>query len=352
MANQTNVEGVETKKNNQPLPTGIGKAKHSNQKAEIESEIEDQPELMTSDILDPRKMIREDKISLHKISYNSKDLSQKLIETLAKSMEEVGLIARPVVREIATERFDTIAGNYRVAAANLLGWKAIRVFVLKPEYEAFAPLIKADENLVRRQLSALEQGELLRQRKEAMKSEGYLKSRGGDRRSRKFKDQDLVFESFAASLSPVLGVSESKINEYVSFAEKIPTDLKAQIFASKLDCGRSDLVEISDLNSSQKRTLSNALLSSPPVNVAELKEIVSSIRGEVASSTKDIVLLISKIEGQSKSLNVAVNGLETKIVAKPNGKTKLDGEAKNKISESVKNLDESVKTLRRLSKTK
>ena len=82
---------------------------------------------------------------------------------LAASMEMRGLDSPIVVRHVGA-RYALVAGAHRLAAARLLGWSAIPA-TAKGLTDAEARLVEIDENLLRHELTALDRGLFLLERK-------------------------------------------------------------------------------------------------------------------------------------------------------------------------------------------
>lgn len=102
--------------------------------------------------------IQIDKIT---VNPNRRDALPEHIEELAKSIAELGLL-----NPITVDRdYTLIAGLHRLEAAKSLGWTEIECTVSTLE-GLQAELAEIDENFVRRDLSAVEFGDLLLRRKE------------------------------------------------------------------------------------------------------------------------------------------------------------------------------------------
>lgn len=89
------------------------------------------------------------------------------VAALAGSMAEVGLL-QPIV---VTDAMGLVAGRHRLEAARRLGWRTIPARVA-PLDELRAELAEIDENLVRNELTVLEQGEHLARRNEILTALG------------------------------------------------------------------------------------------------------------------------------------------------------------------------------------
>lgn len=80
---------------------------------------------------------------------------QEDLEELAASIEEIGLVHPPVVRQMHSKKFELVAGERRLRALKLLGWKKAPVVVRRME-ESFSAHSALIENIQRVDLNAIE----------------------------------------------------------------------------------------------------------------------------------------------------------------------------------------------------
>lgn len=100
-------------------------------------------------------------------SHPKRSIDQDKIRSLASSIRDLGLLS-PIV--ITTTNV-LVAGNHRLAAARSLGWKTIRARIVLDD-ELWNELATIDENLIRNELSTLEQGEHLLRREKILAALG------------------------------------------------------------------------------------------------------------------------------------------------------------------------------------
>lgn len=92
-----------------------------------------------------------------------RSMNPEKVQMLANSMGVVGLRHAITI----TDNMVLIAGNHRLAAARSLGWKQIKTEVV-PKDEILNELVSIDENLLRHDLTVLEQGEHLKRRNQLL----------------------------------------------------------------------------------------------------------------------------------------------------------------------------------------
>ncbi|WP_099205625.1 ParB/RepB/Spo0J family partition protein [Scatolibacter rhodanostii] len=101
------------------------------------------------------------KISDIKVGDNRREIDEANVLTIADSMKEVGLI-NPIT---VTADHTLIAGAHRLEACKLLNWSEIECNVVELD-GLKAELAEIDENLIRHNLSHLDEGEQLLRKKE------------------------------------------------------------------------------------------------------------------------------------------------------------------------------------------
>ena len=93
-------------------------------------------------------------------------LSESVVEELANSMKEIGLVCPITIRRPHGQLVPhLVAGAHRLAAAKKLGWDEIPCVVAPPEDDDRAALMEIDENLMRGELSPAERAVHIDERK-------------------------------------------------------------------------------------------------------------------------------------------------------------------------------------------
>lgn len=176
---------------------------------------------------------------LYSIQIHCIDVGERLrpvdpdyVALLAASMAERGQDTPIVISAGGPDgNHRLIAGAHRLAAAQSLGWEEIEALVSDAE-GLEADLLEVDENLMRRELSALDRAVFLAKRKEIYEALNPEAAHGGDRRSAKAKTKSQSFatwsERFSKATAEKLGLSERSIQLAVRRAA-LPADLRAAI---------------------------------------------------------------------------------------------------------------------------
>ena len=85
-----------------------------------------------------------------------RDFREEELKELAESLKNNGLVQPPTVRRLANGRYELIAGERRMRAAQLAGWKKIRVTVVEVD-DATAAVMTTTENIQREDLNPIEE---------------------------------------------------------------------------------------------------------------------------------------------------------------------------------------------------
>ena len=80
------------------------------------------------------------------------------LQAFSEQLNEEGLMVRIIVRPMATDKYEILAGHNRANAARLAGWTAIPAEIVEAD-DARAIVIATSTNLIQRQgLSIIERG--------------------------------------------------------------------------------------------------------------------------------------------------------------------------------------------------
>ena len=85
-----------------------------------------------------------------------RDFHEEELRELAESLKNNGLVQPPTVRKLANGKYELIAGERRMRAAQLAGWAKIRVTVVEADDQT-AAIMTTTENLQREDLNPIEE---------------------------------------------------------------------------------------------------------------------------------------------------------------------------------------------------
>ena len=160
-----------------------------------------------------------------------------VVEALAQSMRDVGLINPITLRPREGLGFYLIAGRHRYEAARKLKWEGIPAIVLEGIDAVEAELREIDENLIRADLSPAEQAAHHKRRKELYEKRHPETKHGGDRKSStgKSKPQNADLKSYTEDAAEKTGKSRDTVERAVKRGKGIPN--VADLAGTSLDQG-------------------------------------------------------------------------------------------------------------------
>ena len=85
-----------------------------------------------------------------------RDFREEELKELAESLKNNGLVQPPTVRRLASGKYELIAGERRLRAAQFAGWRKIRVTLVEADDET-AAVMTATENIQRADLNPIEE---------------------------------------------------------------------------------------------------------------------------------------------------------------------------------------------------
>jgi ParB family chromosome partitioning protein len=189
-------------------------------------------------------MMRHELVSTTAITVDPKHRSPKPadVKRMADSIVEVGLLS-PVGLD---ESHKLIYGRTRLMAMLQLGNTTIPAMILDCS-DIEADIAEIDENIVRTNLTALQEGKALKRRKALYEAKHPETKRGGDRKSEEIKTTHCRSDSFAADAATKTGKSKRTIERAVALAESIPDEIAALIADTPLADNTSELKKLAKL---------------------------------------------------------------------------------------------------------
>lgn len=192
------------------------------------------------------------------------------VGAVAVSMAEIGLSEPILVRPVG-DRYALVAGMHRLAAAQRLGWETIGASVM-PLNELQARLAEIDENLMRRELDALDRAIFLAERKTVWEAMHPQTKHGGDRKSQKQRDKNQVANlawRFSTEASEKLGFSERSVQRAVGLARSLSPEVRALIRGTYIAAHGADLEKLAKLPPERQLAAARALAGTPPLTLGQ-----------------------------------------------------------------------------------
>ena len=170
------------------------------------------------------------------ISSRKRKLNKDKVSELAESMKLIGQLDPITI----TKDNVLLAGWHRLEAAKLLGWDEIKAEVFEGN-EIECELAEIDENLMRNDLTVLEQGEHLARRQELI---GF--SKGGDRKSDEFQSATVALRS-TKEIAQDIGISERSAYNRIKAARNIVPEVKDAIRNTEIADSTTQLLQLARL---------------------------------------------------------------------------------------------------------
>lgn len=198
-------------------------------------------------------------------------LDEEEIEVLTESIATVGLI-HPVV---VTEDHLLVCGRHRLEACRRLEWQKIDAFVIAYDEEEDLDLAKIDEDLCRRQLSVLEQCELILRRENVLDSMGARAKAGQGRPPHegeppsKLTTEDLAEEQ---------GMAKRTYQRHLSIARKLCQQARNLLRDTELANNQSQLLELAGLEEAAQMQVTELLVAKEASSVQNAKRLLRQER--------------------------------------------------------------------------
>ena len=192
-------------------------------------------------------------------------LNSVKVDELAESIKEQGLI-NPIT---INNHSELLAGLHRLEACKKLGFIDIDCNIL-PHLNLDAELIEIDENLIRNELTALENGDCLRRRKEIYEikfPETKQGIAGGKARQNSASEKN----SFAKDTALKTGLSPRTIQQGVQIGNIIP-EVKEKILNLPIADKKIELLQLSRLEPAKQAEAVDKYISGEIAKIEEFEE--------------------------------------------------------------------------------
>lgn len=204
------------------------------------------------------------RIPIFQITVNAgrREVDPEAVQGLADSISKVGLL-NPITVD---QDYTLIAGLHRLEAAKLLGWSEIECTVSDLE-GLLAELAEIDENLIRRKLDCIAQGEQLNRRKEIYEAlhpetkAGISQAAGMNRAMGNNVSElsSVTSKSFSCDTADKLGVAPRTVEQKIQIAKNVTPEAKKIIRDRGVKIPKNDALKLSRLPPEQQEEVVNQL---------------------------------------------------------------------------------------------
>jgi len=220
-----------------------------------------------------------------------KRVNRAHIQELAESIADVGLL-NPIS---ITKNNKLIAGFHRIKACETLGWEEVPCIIVNSDNSIDLQILEIDENLMGPKLTALEEAEHLALRKKLYeekfpdtKKGAYSKQANRDSSGKilpkTINDKLSLIDkpSFTEDTSSKTNKSKRTIERGIQIANNIDPEVKEEIWDTKLEDHKTDLLKISKLVPEKQ------------------KKVVEKIKKKEAKRVRDALVKIREEENENK----------------------------------------------------
>ena len=230
------------------------------------------------------------------VGQRKRKLDEAKVRSLAESLQIVGQLQPITVEQCEYGNYRMIAGLHRLEAAKLLGWETIEAQEFEGDVVA-AELAEIDENLMRNDLTVLEQGEHLARRQELV---GF--SRGGDRRSSAFSNPQNEGLKTTTEIAHDIGLSKQTAERRMQVARNIVPEVKDAIRDTEIANSTTQLLELARLAPEKQVEVAKGIAE----GASSIAEFIKSIDGQKREARR--IERIDKINAAVEN-NKPLNGI-------------------------------------------
>lgn len=181
------------------------------------------------------------------------------VEGIALSIEQVGQQS-PIILRPEGNRYRLVAGWHRLAAVERLGRVDVKAIVKNLTAEE-ARLVEIDENLMRRELSALDRAIFLAERKAAYDVLHPETAKPGRRKKELSQTLRQFGERFSKHTAKRLGMSERAVQLCLELVKSLAPEARDALRLSDLADNQSELLKLAALEPAQQVEAANMLVS-------------------------------------------------------------------------------------------
>ena len=238
-------------------------------------------------------------------------------QMIAASMNESGLIQPIVVRANPSGNgLKLIVGGHRLSGAEINEWDEIAAILIECSDDE-ARQIEIDENLARKELTALERAEFLAERKriyEALYPEA-ANGKAKKPKTEKGKVANMAtFARFSKDAAKSTGLGERTVQRACELAASLSPEAVALIRGTKLADNQAQLQALAALDPADQVTVAGLIAAHAAPNVAKARVIAGFVP---AGAVREAEQPLAKLEPQVLRLSLEqLHGLATMVAAR------------------------------------
>jgi len=218
------------------------------------------------------------------IGLRKRKLDEGKVKSIADSFGSVGqLNPITIARGGDFGKYYLIAGLHRLEAAKLLDWQAVDAIVFSGD-TIEAELAEIDENLMRNDLTVLEQGEHLQRRNEILEAMG---QRAPSYRPE--KGSTVLPLKTTADIAKEVGLSETSAQRRMQVARNIVPEVKDAIRNTEIADSTTQLLELARLTPEKQVEVARSIVNGAESVVEAIKTVKQNNRkAEIEKQIEEI----------------------------------------------------------------
>lgn len=217
-----------------------------------------------------------------KVGHRKRKLNEEKIESLVESYKRIGQL-QPVTVIKDNGMYKLLAGLHRLEAAKRSGWQLIKASLFEGD-DIAAELAEIDENLMRNDLTVLEQGEHLARRQELI---GYKQ---GDNRFTVGRGEIISPLKSTPELAKEIGLTERSAQNRMQVARNIVPEVKDTIRNTEIANSTTQLLELARLAPEEQVEVAKKVADGAFSIAESLKKIAKDKREEMHSEKRSRAL--------------------------------------------------------------
>lgn len=229
--------------------------------------------------------VRQATIAAIEVPTRLRSVDPSAASALAENIAERGLLQPIVVRPKPgkPEAFILVAGAHRLEAVKELGWEDVTCRVVKAD-DLVARLFEIDENLVRRDLSVLDEAKFLAERK-AIYERLHPETKRGAQGGRGGKKNETDSESFSKTIAGRMGRSDRHIRRRVALWNALDPRVREQLELHPVADDAGQLLALAKQSATTQRSIASRIVGGTAGTVGEALKIAQP--GKVVSPPEE-----------------------------------------------------------------
>lgn len=265
-------------------------------------------------------------------------VNPNLVKDMSDKIKEEGLI-NPITLVQTENELLLAAGQHRLKAVEIFS-ESIEANIRQGD-ELLAEIISIDENLLREELTALQESTMLARRKVLYEQKYPSTRQGGDRRSEEFSNSNNDdLKPFTEVIADVTGQSKSTVQKKLEIGEKLPETVKTLLEGSPIEDNRAELKRLVDLKDEElQQEVAEAIFKGQADSVEDALEVLGH------EAPNPVKVTSSDIARWKKAIKKMYEGLSTLKDLSPKAKSMFEAPELREQREEISGIMDDINTV-------